>query len=327
MRLRFWGPLRDLENRPSEALCTKRANKKSHFGGAVTASSSYFTRWSQDLGGPFPLQIHDNDDGAKRLEVVLETPAEPLVFTSARSFMVAFHGERFAKRHWTLDRYLGRGRYAAPEPEWGPAIALVSDRPICGDRRITVLRDAPGIDLDRRGHEVAKLLRAGFQGWISAYGYDFDDVLQEVYRKILVANRGKSPWSPQKSSFGHYVHMVARSALSNLHRKEKRRREREQLGLPGVASDGSWGLVDASLAAKSTRGPGEVSDAVGDLQRYIARGPQGEDPYAALAVRLVPYVQCGHTLKEIAGALSVPRVDVSRAYHLLRACAVEWGVA
>jgi hypothetical protein len=272
-------------------------------------------------------------DSARRIEVHREGPdAAPEIFTTAREFMVALHGERFAKRHWTLDRYLGVGRHAPTPDRYGPAITLVGP-PTEIDTRITVakgyssgpvvLRGAPGIDLDARGHEVAKLLRAGFKGWITTSGYEFSDVLQEVYKKILVANRGKSPWTPERSSFGHYVHLVCRSALGNIHRKEKRRRERERLGLPGVGQDGLWSVVDASGVAKG-RVDRPTYDVVEDLQRYIRRGPYANHELADLAVRLVPFVHEGWTLKDTALALGESRAEVGKANRLLKKAAVGW---
>lgn len=282
---------------------------------------TFHTRWSQAYGGPFPLRVLE---GAERqIEIVRD--GTPEVFSTAREFMVALHGERFAKRHWTLDRYLTRGRYAPPVDRYGPAITLVGN-PLSSppDFRITVAKPVPGIDLDARGVEVAKLLRAGFQGWITTSGFEFGDVLQEVYRKILVANRGKSPWNPQRSSFGHYVHLVCRSALSNLHRREKRKREKEQLGLPGVGSDGLWQIVDASGVAQDIVEKAPTHDPVEDLQDYIRRGPYAEHALSGTAARLVPFVQEGWTLKDAALALGVTRAEVGKANRLLRRAATAW---
>lgn len=85
-----------------------------------------------------------------------------------------------------------------------------------------------GIDLAVRGIEVRKLLYAGFGYRMSRGGYDPEEVLQEVYRGLLVRNRGKCPFDVRKSSFGHYVHMVIECVLSNYHRRESRRRASEQ---------------------------------------------------------------------------------------------------
>jgi DNA-directed RNA polymerase specialized sigma24 family protein len=183
-----------------------------------------------------------------------------------------------------------------------------------------------GIDLAKRGHEVAKLLYSGFSGWIHANGYEFEDVLQEVFRKILVANQGKSPWTPEKSKFGHYVHMVCRSALSNYHRKVSRVQQREVLGVVGVTPSGQWGPIDVAdhprLVADSHYVP--VADPAQDLAAYILGGPHRAHPHASLAAALVPHVQAGRTLKEVAGEVGATRLALSKARALLRTCASEW---
>ena len=67
---------------------------------------------------------------------------------------------------------------------------------------------ALGIDLSVRGHEVRKLMWAGFGHKILRAGYDPEDVLQEVFRGLIARNKGTCPWDARKSSFGHYVHLV-----------------------------------------------------------------------------------------------------------------------
>lgn len=94
-----------------------------------------------------------------------------------------------------------------------------------------------GIDLKKRGHEVAKLFFAGFGRSVANYGYDPQDVLQEVYKGILIRNQGKCPWDARKSSFGHYVHLIIKCVLANYHRKWSRVVQSEQIGLPDRDGD------------------------------------------------------------------------------------------
>jgi len=314
------------------------------------AADLYFTRWTPEAGGPHPVRIHDTD-GGRRIELL--RPEGPETFDTAKAFMTTLHGESYADRHWSVDRYFSRGRYARARYRRGtrePGLTIVggfrveSSNEVLGccvetrDRGpvgaptptpITVVTRRPrGIDLDARGHEVSKLLWAGFHGWINAAGYDFEDVLQEVYRKILVANQGKSPWDPTKSSFGHYVHMVCRSALSNFHRKHARVAAHERPGIPGLRPDGSWGEVDVRDSGRRGIDPNialrPMNDPCEDLQRYILNGPYQGHPYAPLAARLVPFVHAGFTMKDSAARLGVERTSVSSAMSLLRKCAQGW---
>jgi hypothetical protein len=50
------------------------------------------------------------------------------------------------------------------------------------------LEEKVGIDLGARGHEVRKLLFAGFAGKMLSRGYDPEEVLQEIYAGLLVRN-------------------------------------------------------------------------------------------------------------------------------------------
>lgn len=86
-----------------------------------------------------------------------------------------------------------------------------------------------GIDLTARGHEVRKLFYAAFARGLVKDGYNPEDALQEVYRGLLVRNKGRCPFDVKKSSFGHYVHIVARCVLGNYIRKEKRKLQFETL--------------------------------------------------------------------------------------------------
>lgn len=279
----------------------------------------YMTRWSP--GGPYPIRIDVKSGGSE--EFVLSRGGSEERYTTWSGLVRAVHGHQFGS--WSKDRYLCRGQY---DTLVGirPSLDLVG--PFRGHRslqgQITVVSKARsrGIDLGERGHEVARLLWSGFSGWILGQGYDFDDVLQEVYRKILVSNRGKSPWDPDKSTFGHYVHLICRSALSNFHRKVSRIRSQEQIGLPGLSSDGVWQMLDASACGLRRYSPEPPDvDAVEDLSRHVLASGH---PRSSLAVRLLPLVQEGRSLEESRQILGVQRNEVTDALRVLRRCATEW---
>jgi len=298
------------------------------------------------------MRVRETPEGDREIELWREgADGKPEIFTTAKKFLTELHGEHYARRHMTLDRYLNRGRYARPSRGTEPGITVVGGfefksskivvgpmpvrvkfDPVSRSKKISVVvrgGQTPGIrgiDLAARGHEVAKLLRAGFNYWIQSKGYDFDDVLQDVYRKILVANAGKSPWSPVKSSFGHYVHMVCRSALSNFHRKQVRVKHHEVIGVRQRGPGGDWVYVDVTEARRLSRRPGGGvhTNPVKDLMTSIRRGAYAGHVDIDLACRMVPYVQEGHTLRDTAVLLGVDRAAVAKGIKLLRLCAAEW---
>lgn len=151
-----------------------------------------------------------------------------------------------------------------------------------------------GIDLDRRGVEVRRLLYAGFGMRMARAGYDPEDVLQEVYRGILVRNRGKCPFDVRKSSFGHYVHMVIECILSNYHRRESRRRASECVSL----SDPCGGAV--VQVATSTRSgcdggtDGLALRAMSDRVAWALADGDVTEREARLALGVLPLIQAGH---------------------------------
>ena len=210
---------------------------------------------------------------------------------------------------------------AAPTPVKERSLSIAPQNPL-------------GVDLAVRGHEVRKLLYKGFGYRIHRRGFDIEDVLQEVYRGLLARNKGKCPFDPTKSSFGHYVHMVCGCILSNYERKMNRRREFEQVGMyaKGVGTDDEYGgHSDAALGATTVedgnRGTFSVEDVAGTNRAFSSLLSVLEGtgrPEADLAARCLPYVYEGYQRAEIARELGEDTSKVGRALAFLRATASEW---
>lgn len=176
-----------------------------------------------------------------------------------------------------------------------------------------------GIDLANRGHEVRKLLFAGFRGQMASRGYDPEDVLQEIYAGLMTRNKGKCPWDGRKSTFGYYVTMVIRCVLTNYHRKMTRKLDREALELDESvyvpATSTSW------LGAAGTDGMARES-----LEDWLKSQAltDTEEEQARLAVRLLPYVEQGMGRKEIVARTGLRETVVSKGLAYLRERAREW---
>ena len=159
------------------------------------------------------------------------------------------------------------------------------------------LQEVRGIDLAKRGHEVRKLLYAGFGFRMARAGYDPEEVLQEVYRGILVRNQGKCPFDGQKSSFGHYVHMVISCVLSNYHRKMSKHRSIEGSwedlaeGVRGFVSEG--GSLTGGLWGRS---PDEETDeqALSVLSARVRSSILLSEVDRERALLVLPLVQRGY---------------------------------
>ncbi|MDB4278043.1 hypothetical protein N9917_00275 [Deltaproteobacteria bacterium] len=211
-----------------------------------------------------------------------------------------------------------------------------------------------GIDLAARGHEVKKLLHAGFGLKMAARGYDTDDVLQEVYRGLLARNNGKCPFDARKSSFGHYVHMVCDCVLKNYHRKQARIRSHERTGLmapasvSGVRDAGGWTEVDAALVA-DTGTNGFVANRSHDpslgVSESMARSSltgwlihssqealineknERKANEYRMAADVMPLKALGMTRAEISSRLDLSLGQVSKALSRLREGSMEWAVS
>ena len=59
---------------------------------------------------------------------------------------------------------------------------------------------------------------------------DPQDVLQEVYKGILIRNRGKCPFDETKSAFSTYIVMVSKCVTINYINKMSKKKEREVYG-------------------------------------------------------------------------------------------------
>jgi len=190
-----------------------------------------------------------------------------------------------------------------------------------------------GIDLVRRSHEVRKLLFAGFGRRMYACGYDPEDVLHEVYKGILIRNRGKCPWDPAKSSFGHYVHMVCSCILNNYHRKQRRVREMEQVGLLNpLGSDGPERYTDVAsnvtVASRNTLVQEDclmLEEAEDLLVQMQSNSPQ--DAESRLAAKVLPLLLAGTPREDIASSLGVSPASLSRAMSHLRKQATAWAAS
>lgn len=280
-------------------------------------------------------------------------------YESARSLLTALTGN---KHHGlTFDRYFGLYDPTFYVPDGGsvldlfvpspaavveskkltvaPSVAVKARRTVQQDALTVAAPGGLGIDLALRGHEVRKILFAGFGARIMRSGYDPEEVLQEIYRGILARNRGKCPFDVKKSSFGHYVHMVCECILNNYHRREQRRREVEQVGMPAPTSmrdegEGTTGQVDAASVAdrvlvsprdgwSSPEGDGmpEALRRLHDHLRQKAGRGLVVDP---LEPKVAELLVAGMGRREIAQATGVSQGRVTAVIASLREHATDW---
>lgn len=248
-------------------------------------------------------------------------------------------------RHWSPERYFrlaqapsprrskGRGRPRRPKPSSYLVETNIFDvlPMVMTSPAISIAAAAPqqpprlGIDLAKRGHEVRKLLFAGFGRRMFMSGSDPEDVLQEVYKALLVRNAGKCPWDESKSSFGHYVHMVISCVLSNYHRKQHRITEMEQVGLRSPTQGDEVGDAASNTTIPAPRTvyaeEAELLETADDFADYLY---DIDSPDALLATKLLPLLVAGVPKDHLAKYLHTSNAAITRSLSLLRKSASAW---
>jgi len=242
--------------------------------------------------------------------------------------------------HLTFDRYFRRGRHGLNRrpalsvdvfdlfrPKAQIAIAKPAPK-ITPSPKLTVFQPERGIDLKKRAHEVRKLFFAGFARRVHRYGYDPEDVLQEIYQGLLVRNKGKCPFDPTKSSFGHYVHMVCGCIVSNYHRRYSRLARNEVFGVLTV-NDAEMEMVDVADAdlvrvEAVQEDQASFSSTLAVLSSRIERAAAeaGYDP--KLATSCIDYLYEGRKNREIAEITGSSAAMVTKVIRLVRSVALEW---
>ena len=85
---------------------------------------------------------------------------------------------------------------------------------------------ALGVDVREKRQDIVKIVYRYFK----VPGYTMEELLQEVFLAICHKNHGRSAHDPTKSSFGHYVYMVANNVCINLvNRSKKFEKERDSI--------------------------------------------------------------------------------------------------
>jgi hypothetical protein len=239
-------------------------------------------------------RVHRTHDG-----FLVHWPTGTVQYPSARALIRALVNQTpvvtpdLYDPHWTFNRYFKLGKHSP----MGDYTGNILDGMHAPRIHVTRKHRTLGVDLRARGHEVRKLFYAGFARRALKYGYDPDEVLQEVFAGILIRNQGKCPFDPEKSSFGHYVHMVCGCILSNYHRKHGRVSAAESTG--GWDADGNdcdVALLDIMHTPANQEHVVGLEDALNALESAIKTSNHKN---SALALEILPMISSGMTKTEI----------------------------
>lgn len=262
--------------------------------GAIPKGALNRMFWTKRVDGGVLVTLHRG--GGRAISVEVLDPATKAVqhFGSLRQFWRALGRSPVSIKRYT-------NREGGKRLRDGTLLELLNDS-----------ESAPklGIDLEGRGHEVRKLMWAGFGHKILRAGYDPEDVLQEVFRGLIARNAGQCPWDVRKSSFGHYVHMVIGCVLINYHRKQQQVRGTEVLGMrgaDGVYGDVSGQAVDPAVVEHEDTGlqsellgwlPEEMRAAGSIVMGILADGGTYREAQRAAGLKAEPFEKLLECLRE-----------------------------
>ena len=235
----------------------------------------------------------------------------------------------------SFNRYFRLGRYGKKAPLldtltlFSPRLTVESPQiRIKSSPDISIAPPRLGIDLAKRGHEVRKLFYAGYGRRVLKYGYDPEDVLQEVYKGILVRNQGKCPFNPDKSSFGHYVHMVCGCIVSNYRRRYSRLERNEQFGVISL-NDEETEVVDVRdshlvVEAPMQQGIVDATSLQDALVTLVGSKASATDICPDLAEECFALMVDGYRRGEIAQLTGESLSMISKILKMIRGVANEW---
>lgn len=142
-----------------------------------------------------------------------------------------------------------------------------------------------GVDVEEKREDIIRIVYKYFK----VKTITMEELLQEVFLAILHKNHSRSAHDPRKSSFGHYVYMVANNVCINLAHKAKRYgRESDSLDAPCYNNEDNRPLIET--IESDTPEPTyfeETSDDIEtslrhsgrwDLARYIRATRSGAKP-------------------------------------------------
>lgn len=141
-----------------------------------------------------------------------------------------------------------------------------------------------GVDVVAKRQDIVKIVHKFFE----VHSVSMDELLQEVFVAIIHKNYTRSAHDPRKSSFGHYVYMVANNVCINLvHRKRRYDKESESIDAP-LSCDDSRTVLDTVEAPQDR--PDELSEmmqeveeamrkkGMWELARYVRAARSGAQP-------------------------------------------------
>jgi hypothetical protein len=88
-----------------------------------------------------------------------------------------------------------------------------------------------GVDIEKHSEDIKLIFYKRQAQSMIREGLDPEEVLHEVYKGILIRNKGKCPFDPDKSALSTYVVLVMDCVIMNIINKHRKERERYFVGV------------------------------------------------------------------------------------------------
>lgn len=139
-----------------------------------------------------------------------------------------------------------------------------------------------GVNVEEKRQDIVRIVYKHFR----VPDVSYDELLQEVFLAIIHKNHGNSAHNPKKSSFGHYVYMIANNVCINLvHRKKRSELEKESLDAPS-GREGRKSVLDTVAAPSDDEESNDaLEDRFDDMEAELRRQGQWEAARYVRAVR------------------------------------------
>lgn len=135
-----------------------------------------------------------------------------------------------------------------------------------------------GVDVEAKMRDIEKIVHKYFR----VADIPMEELLQEVFLAIVHKNYTRSAHDPRKSSFGHYVYMIANNVCINLvHKKKRHDKEKESVDAPSNANDSRTVLDTFNTIQYSD----DFSDRMKDIETLMRQRGQRELARYVRAVR------------------------------------------
>jgi DNA-directed RNA polymerase specialized sigma24 family protein len=125
-----------------------------------------------------------------------------------------------------------------------------------------------GVDVVAKEKDIIRIVHKFFK----VEDVPMEELIQEVYVAIIHKNYTRSAHDPRKSSFGHYVYMVANNVCINLvHRKRRYDKERDSIDAPHSSDDSRTMLDTIDVAAPDPQATDSLTEHMEEVEATLRK--------------------------------------------------------